>query len=315
MVWLYVPGLVGSNSVSDSHLEIIAASVTRRGKLMESQFWRPVLETASWMKLLSGITLKPSMAARGVEEWISSLLASPASLGAMRGYTREQRTRDGYGLKSPGSFARWNQEKSSWRMFQVSLTGEAIQYSDPWPKWGSMRNGVSSRRQSWEPPTSGRGYSYWPTPLATGGPRSLPEGTTSTGRTPEGKKRQVGLLEAIQMSQMGMWPTPTAADSSRQSPNYMRGNRTLIGAVKERETYPTPTKSIVPTPTASDAKGGLGGNRGGGPNLKTVVGGKLNPPWDEWLMGLPIGWTGSEPVAMESFRQWQRKHMLNCEVD
>lgn len=93
---------------------------------------------------------------------------------------------------------------------------------------------------------------------------------------------------------------------------------------------PTPTKSIlyeqdleraryrgrkVPTPTASDSIGGIGGNRGGGPNLTTVAGGMLNPLWDEWLMGLPIGWTGSEPVAMESFQQWQRKHMLNCEVD
>jgi hypothetical protein len=141
---------------------------------------------------------------------------------------------------------------------------------------------------------------------------------------------EISQVEAEAMMSLRLYPTPVAADSERQSPKYPAGNRTLIGAVKEREMVPTPTKSLLyeqdllrarsrgrslPTPTTSDAHGGIGGKRGGGHNLKTEVGGMLNPLWDEWLMGLPIGWTGSEPVAMESFRQWQRAHTLNCEVD
>ena len=96
------------------------------------------------------------------------------------------------------------------------------------------------------------------------------------------------------------------AGDSRQTYHHKRGNRTLFGMVKEVEMQPTPTKSMLyeqdlerakfegrklPTPTASDAQGGLGGKRGGGPNLKTVAGGKLNPRWVEWLMGFPVGWT------------------------
>lgn len=52
---------------------------------------------------------------------------------------------------------------------------------------------------------------------------------------------------------------------------------------------------IWPTPTASDGMGGPGSSgRDGGPNLRTVVGGPLNPEWVEWLMGFPVGWTDLE---------------------
>lgn len=31
-------------------------------------------------------------------------------------------------------------------------------------------------------------------------------------------------------------------------------------------------------------------------------GGRLNPPWVEWLLGWPIGWTACAPLAMDRFR-------------
>jgi DNA (cytosine-5)-methyltransferase 1 len=36
--------------------------------------------------------------------------------------------------------------------------------------------------------------------------------------------------------------------------------------------------------------------------------GALNPPWVEWLMGWPIGWTDLKPLAMDKFQQWQHLH-------
>ena len=36
--------------------------------------------------------------------------------------------------------------------------------------------------------------------------------------------------------------------------------------------------------------------------------GQLNPPWVEWLMGWPIGWTDLKPLAMDKFHQWWRLH-------
>lgn len=44
--------------------------------------------------------------------------------------------------------------------------------------------------------------------------------------------------------------------------------------------------------------------------LSEQVGGHLNPPWVEWLMGWPIGWTDLEPLGTDKFRQWCEQHGL-----
>lgn len=36
--------------------------------------------------------------------------------------------------------------------------------------------------------------------------------------------------------------------------------------------------------------------------------GTLNPPWVEWLMGWPIGWTDFAPLEMDKFQEWWRLH-------
>jgi len=38
------------------------------------------------------------------------------------------------------------------------------------------------------------------------------------------------------------------------------------------------------------------------------AGGPLNPDWTDWLMGLPIGWTASKPLATPKFLRWLRSH-------
>lgn len=43
-------------------------------------------------------------------------------------------------------------------------------------------------------------------------------------------------------------------------------------------------------------------------NLNDQVGGLLNPEWEEWLMGWPIGWTELKPLAMDRFLEWRRQH-------
>ena len=36
--------------------------------------------------------------------------------------------------------------------------------------------------------------------------------------------------------------------------------------------------------------------------------GQLNPPWVEWLMGWPTGWTDLKPLAMDKFQEWWQQH-------
>ena len=87
-------------------------------------------------------------------------------------------------------------------------------------------------------------------------------------------------------------PTPTASDGMRTNLTYGAGNLTLKGAVM----FPTPNASEGDKITGLEnqmslTKMGREGTLGNG--------GKLNPEWVEWLMGWPIGFTGSEHVATE----------------
>ena len=312
MAWLYVPGLEGSNSALVSHSLNTAASVTSRGKPIPrpslSRAWR----RASWMKRLSGMTLRPSTAARGVALWISSLRASLVSPGVAPGSDVAPATNGGCGHPSLGSFARLDRDTCSWRTCHVSLTGGFPSYLGTWPYSGMMRSGTCSQRRRSVRRTSANGFSSWRTPQvsdAQGGPHR-PESTFK-----------------IKLSDQVTWPTPTAADGRRTSLTHVRGNPTLLGAVRERETWPTPTKSILyeedlerarthgrklwPTPKATPSGPDYARrnrNGSGGDDLITAVGGKLNPLWVEWLIGWPIGWTGLEPVGMESFHSWLLSH-------
>lgn len=71
--------------------------------------------------------------------------------------------------------------------------------------------------------------------------------------------------------------------------------------------------SSWPTPCARDYRGVHRTERGlqrrqeskRGIPLNEAVGGLLNPPWVEWLMDWPEGWTAFEPLGMGRFLQWQ----------
>ena len=43
--------------------------------------------------------------------------------------------------------------------------------------------------------------------------------------------------------------------------------------------------------------------------------GQLNPPWVEWLMGWPIGWTDLKPLVTDKFRNVQQWHSVFSQKD
>jgi len=82
------------------------------------------------------------------------------------------------------------------------------------------------------------------------------------------------------------WPTPNTVDAKGDTRNG-RGQVQLCHLVR------------TPTPTARDWKSGSQATqaergRVAGPTLAEWSGGQLNPPWVEWLMGFPIGWTACD---------------------
>ena len=158
-----------------------------------------------------------------------------------------------------------------------------------------------------------------PTPSSSDGTsgRTVPEGTSPTGQTPDGRKVQMGLQTMVRRG-----PTPTASDSDRQSATYKRGNPTLLGSAQKG-----------PTPKASDVQRGvcpsemnrrspmLAAVASSPTDPKTPEAGdkplRLNPRWVAWYMGWPPWWTSLTAsnscgsLEMESCR-YRRRLRIAC---
>jgi hypothetical protein len=106
----------------------------------------------------------------------------------------------------------------------------------------------------------------------------------------------------------GWLPTPTANPYGTNQ----GGSQGRVGPVR-MSLATMARRNAWPTPQARDWRGAPGKGcqqRGGHQSSlpKAVGGGLLNPPWVEWLMGWPIGWTALEPLATDRSRQWLRSH-------
>ena len=250
-----------------------------------------------------GMTFELLTAAHGAEllmSWLADFhaktSASPVAVTASTASVLD------YGQKWRGSFAKYDQAASTWRTHQCSLLGDLDEFSETWPRWGSMRNGESFLRPTSELPTfeSESGSSpIYPTPciVDTG---SL----FNTSYGPNAKPRPT--LGA--MAKHNLWPTPTVC-----------GNYNRKGASKSSGDGLATAVKMWPTPCASASKGSSQRalTRKSGRSRETdridhavmaSDGGQLNPQWVEWLMGWPIGHTGLEPLETAKFHEWQRQH-------
>lgn len=111
-------------------------------------------------------------------------------------------------------------------------------------------------------------------------------------------------------SAYGYLPTPRAIDSrgvaqGTADATLLRRAESSFG-VNLAEWVQMETRRLFPTPRVFMHKDSTT-DRGKG-NLGEVIGGALNPPWVEWLMGWPIEWTALEPLATDRFRQWCDSH-------
>jgi DNA (cytosine-5)-methyltransferase 1 len=113
-------------------------------------------------------------------------------------------------------------------------------------------------------------------------------------------------------TECGSWPTPTAGDAKSSGSRNTAGSKAHAGvSLTDAVRGDSGKGRMSPAPTASESKGARSAvsvARGGGQRLCAGSGGKLNPPWVEWLMGCPIGWTDCAPLETGKFRQWLRSH-------
>ncbi len=67
----------------------------------------------------------------------------------------------GFGFKCDGSFAKFDHEKSTWRTRQHSLLGGLEEFSETWPRWGSMQDGECSQQENLGPGILESEYGSW----------------------------------------------------------------------------------------------------------------------------------------------------------
>jgi len=212
-----------------------------------------------------GMTYKPLTETRGEELLTLYREVFHAKTLAQQEEAQESMESEaGCGEKWHASFARYDPDTSLWRTAQCSLLGGLDEFSETWPQWGLMRDGECWEQRTLEQTIRGTGFGLlekWATP-------------TTMDKLPP-KSQQALLKEA------------TFARPGRSKPANLRDQ------VSNMQNWPTPTAHNFKETNAPSEK-----NRNT-PTLAAQAGGKLNPPWVEWLMGWPIGWTDLKPLAMD----------------
>ena len=251
MSWLFSRALV--EEYSPDKCSDGAQSVQSNGKPTPQAYLQRDKTTATWNRFPSGMTCEPLTADRGEAVLMSFLAAFPAKTLAQPEKAQELTVSDpACGWKWPASSVKYDLDSRSWKTRQCSLLGGLVEFSETWPRWGSMRNG-----ECWEQPMWGRRM----------------DGSES-GLLPDGKT---------------FFHTPNT--------NGLDGGSNSRKALKARinqERWPTPAARDFRSPNSKPYSERGGGKKG--EQLPNAVGGQLNPPWVEWLMGWPIGWTALEPL-------------------
>jgi len=335
MAWLYLPESLGLISEFESPSHLQEPFVMSKGKPMPLASLCRKWKKGGFIRRLYGLTLLHSTASLGVEKWISSVPDSLVNPGQKLENSRRQKMKDGFGKILKGSFAKYDRNSCSWRTYQVSLTGELVTFSNPWPREGSMLNGAVLRRQKLEQTITEIELSFSPIVPKEG--VLFPTISVMDSSQDGSMIRKVAKESLANGRSRGnslplcvkLYPTPNASlmateGSTRQTRKlYLEGKLTLQEATEINQGYNPlkkkgAMKAIYPTPMSSDgiriSKTYGAGNltlyaavikEQKSHQLNALVGGKLNPQWVEWLMGWPIGWTDLGHVETELFHSKQ----------
>ena len=252
-----------------------------KGKLMDS-----------YLDSLSGTTSAPLRENPGKVESMSSAGVSlvRTSLPQEKGMDLMESGQDS-GHKWRGWLAKFDPLSCSWRTAQCSLLGEEHELLLTLPRWGMTVDGLL-----WELPTlehrtkgtesgfSPNGVDTFHTPNTTG----LDGGSNSR----KALRKKMERLPTPQSTDYRDKPT-SASWKAKGGINFSLANPEI------QAMWPTPNaRDWKDTQTAGNRKSpGLGVVA----HLGTTDGGQLNPPWVEWLMGWPIGWTDLKPLGTDKF--------------
>ena len=296
MSWLYSQALVAAFSEENSWDGEPCAQLN----VMPTQhkFWRSDKPMDASTLSRFGLTCAVLTEGRGEEllTWYREAFLARTSAPQVRAQESTANAA-GCGDKWHGSFAKYDHDSHTWRTHQRSLLGDFTEFSETWPRWGWMRDGVCWEQTTAVPTTSASASGLWQTPVAD----------DAVDRK-KGKWNSRG--EPKLSAQVLKWPTPRANDAEKR------------GAIANDPRNGLPAAVLhFPTPTATAHKGWSKNHNRADTNdridytiereaAESGEIGRLNPTWVEWLMGWPIGWTELKPLEMDRWREWLRQHSV-----
>lgn len=233
------------NSISQT----LAQSAMWRSKPMSVRSWKNACEKKSWLTHLSGQTLSPLTASRGVDLWIASLRAIRANLFLSPVKNSETKTPDTCGQKSPELSVNANQPSVSLKtlapIYEWALNKSTMTYE----QWVTALRAVCSQRKKSVVRIRENDYSSWPTVLA------------SCGKGISSKELANGNPKFRLDVEVLMWPTTTVGDASvgeilTHNDRYIQttsGIRRITKTGENRSMGLARTAKLWPTATVTDA--------------------------------------------------------------
>ena len=279
-MWIHLPStlLASVQDTQESNLDSeklsqLEQSAMWKSKSLQQRSWQNVWKRDTSIKLLSGLTSKPSTLNHGVEKWISSLEDSHVNPFQTQGKSSEQMTRETYGLTQPDLFGGLGHQSSFLKMCQESSNTISAKSDPNFERWVTKLRKDYSQRSKQAHLTNDNGFSSWPTT------RAQDSYERRNRKTMEKIAREGGDM-TLKTFLATKWPTPNT---------------------KEIQKWGKPSNpdisSIHQDPMTQ--KGG---------HTCSVSCRRLNPLFAEHLMGLPLGWTCvSEPLGMELYQLWQQE--------
>lgn len=219
---------------------------------------------------------------RGAAVLTAYLAAFPVRMSASPGQaTVLMASAADFGEKLGASLAKFDPTSYGWKTRQRLLLEEGFESLETLPRWGMTVGGE-----------------LWPLPTPSGLVELRASITSESG---SGLPPRVPTPQAYSKGRSSSRPGLTPLDIAvrpEMAKHALRAKERRAGVKR------------VATPTVQDS------SNNGAPSqmvrnskpLNAEVGGPLNPPWVEWLMGWPIGWTDLGVSATDSFQQWFRSH-------
>lgn len=234
------------------------------------------------MMHLSGLTLQPSMVSRGVESWIASLAATRANHSAMQESDRARQTRATSGQILPVLWMKSSPPSASSRMYQDIYLWDSQRSPRHLKTWATALRQESSRQQKLVQAMNEKDCTYWRTPTVA--QRSPVSPQNMLKRMERGFA--VTLPDFEMMWKFQMWNTPLASSKGASQVEIDAGNPRGRLECQEAIFSRLCSAMIEVGYTQSTTR--------------------ANPSFREWLMGLPIGWTDWQRLAMP-YAQWQQQ--------